>query len=185
MDELVARLRRRDASALAELYDSAGGRAFGLAMRVLHDDAAAADVVQEAFTWLWERADRLDPGRGQAAGLLLTIVHRRSIDEARRRQRLQARSRTLEDDELMVDADGAAFEADLEERFRLVRASFGELPPEQRDILAAVYFEGLTHGEVAARSGVALGTVKSRLRLGLEKLRGAIGRAGAVEAGHS
>ncbi len=185
MDDLVARLRRRDAAALAELYDAAGGRAFGLAMRVLHDDAAAADVVQEAFTWLWERADRLDPERGQAVGLLLTIVHRRAIDEARRRQRLQARSRALEDDELLVDDDGAELEVDLEERFRLVRASFGDLPPEQRDILAAVYFEGLTHGEVAARSGVALGTVKSRLRLGLEKLRGAIGRSSTIEAGRS
>lgn len=178
------RLRRRDPSALAELYDSTGGRAFGLAMRVLHDDAAAADVVQEAFTWFWERADRLDPTRGQAAGLLLTVVHRRAIDVARRRQRLETRSRPLEDDELLADPASDS-EDDLEARFRLVRASFSELPPEQRDILAAVYFEGLTQVEVAERSGVALGTVKSRLRLGLEKLRSAVYRADTIEAGNS
>lgn len=176
MDELVVRLRRREESALAELYDSTSRRAFGLAMRILRDEAAASDVVQEAFAWLWERADRLDGQRGRAEGLLLTIVHHRAIDVARRRQRLEARSRPLVDADLLPDKPDDATDPDLEERFRVVRASFGDLPPEQREILAQVYFEGLTQVEVSARSGVPLGTVKSRLRLGLEKLRGALAR---------
>ena len=168
------RLRRRDAEALAELYDSTSRRAFGLAMRILHDEGAAADVVQEAFTWIWERAERLDANRGRPEGLLLTIVHHRAIDSARRRQRLEARSRPLADDELLVDAGDEPERAELERRFAAVRASIPSLPQEQREIVEQVYFEGLTQVEVAARSGVPLGTVKSRLRLGIEKLREAV-----------
>lgn len=178
MDELVVRLQRREAAALAELYDSTSGRAFGLAMRILRDEGAAADVVQEAFTWIWERAERLDGRRGRPEGLLLTIVHRRAIDVARRRQRLQARSRPLDDNELFADAGDDPAQDALERRFEAVRASLPALPAEQREIVEQVYFEGLTQVEVAARSGVPLGTVKSRLRLGIEKLREAIGAVG-------
>jgi len=103
VDELVVRLQRREAAALAELYDTTSRRAFGLAMRILRDEGAAADVVQEAFTWIWERAERLDGTRGRPESLLLTIVHHRAIDSARRRQRLEARSRPLADDEYLVD----------------------------------------------------------------------------------
>ncbi len=176
MDDLVARLRRQEPSALAELYDSMSRRAFGLAMRILHDEPAAADVVQEAFTWVWERADRLDARRGRAEALLLTIVHHRAIDAARRRQRLESRSRPIDDAGFLADtAAGEEPESDFEQRFQDVRASLQNLPDEQRAILTQVYFEGLTQVEVAARSGVPLGTVKSRLRLGLDKLRGTVG----------
>lgn len=175
MDELVVRLRRREPTALAELYDSTSRRAFGLAMRILSDEGAAADVVQEAFTWIWERAERLDHKRGSPEGLLLTIVHHRAIDVARRRQRLQARVRPLEDDEPFASTDDEPARLALELRYEAVRASIPSLPAEQRQILEQVYFEGLTQVEVAARSGVPLGTVKSRLRLGIEKLRDAIG----------
>jgi RNA polymerase sigma-70 factor (ECF subfamily) len=178
VDELVVRLQRREAAALAELYDSTSGRAFGLAMRILRDEGAAADVVQEAFTWIWERAERLDGGRGRPEGLLLTIVHRRAIDVARRRHRLAARSRPLDDIEGLADAADDAGLVTRERRFDAVRASMPALPPEQRFIVEQVYFEGLTQVEVAARSGVPLGTVKSRLRLGIEKLRQAIGTVG-------
>jgi len=171
---LVARLQARDPAALAELYDAMSRRAFGLAMRVIGDEAASADVVQEAFVWLWEQADRLDARRGRAEGLLMTIVHRRAIDAARRRQRLTARTRPVEDADLLADAEGEA-EPDVDERqYAAIRASFPTLPAEQRLVLEQVYFLGLTQTEVAATNGVPLGTVKSRLRLGLEKLRASV-----------
>ena len=88
---LLERFRARDEGALADLYDLMGARAYGLAFRVLHDGAAAEDVVQNAFATLWEQADRLDPGRGSIEGLLLTIVHRRAVDAARSRQRQSTR----------------------------------------------------------------------------------------------
>lgn len=178
MDELVVRLQRREESALAELYDSTSRRAFGLAMRILRDEGAAADVVQEAFTWIWERADRLDGRRGSPEGLLLTVVHHRAIDAARRRQRLQLRSRPLEDLDLLADTGDDSGQGALERRYEVMRAAIPALPPEQREVVEQVYFEGLSQVEVAARSGVPLGTVKSRLRLGIEKLRDAVREVG-------
>ena len=174
MRDLVARLQARDQTALAELYDSMSRRAFGLAMRVTGDEATAADVVQEAFVWIWERAERLDAARGRPEGLLLTIVHRRAIDAARHRQRLAARTRPVEDADLLPNADNDPPPLLHEQQYEAIRASFRTLPAEQRDVLEQVYFQGLTQLEVAERSGAPLGTVKSRLRLGLQKLRASV-----------
>ncbi|MCB9482705.1 MAG: sigma-70 family RNA polymerase sigma factor [Dehalococcoidia bacterium] len=175
---LLERFRARDEGALADLYDLMGARAYGLAFRVLHDGAAAEDVVQNAFATLWEQADRLDPGRGSIEGLLLTIVHRRAVDAARSRQRQSTRSAPLDVDpadgdptpmEVVVADDEAA------ERAREVRAALQVLPEAQREVVMLSYFEGLSQIDIAARIEVPLGTVKSRLRLAMQRLRYELG----------
>ena len=179
---LLERLRARDEGALADLYDLMGGRAYGLAFRVLHDGAAAEDVVQNAFATLWEQAERLDAGRGSVEGLLLTIVHRRAVDAARSRQRQVARSAPLDVDP--PDGDPMPMEAviaddETAERARQVSAALHVLPEAQREVVMLSYFEGLSQIDIAARIEVPLGTVKSRLRLAMQRLRYELGTAEA------
>ncbi|MEZ4502989.1 MAG: sigma-70 family RNA polymerase sigma factor [Dehalococcoidia bacterium] len=171
---LLERLRAGDVSALAELYDETSRRAFGVAHAVLRDDAEAEDAVQEAYIWVWEHADRLDPARGRVESLVLTIVHRRAIDAVRRRARGVARAERFarEHDGHTADAADANIEAlDNEPALESVRHVLDSLPDEQRAPIELAYFEGLTQQAVAERLGIPLGTVKSRLRLALGKLR--------------
>lgn len=173
-EALLERFRARDEAALADLYDLMGARAYGLAFRVLRDGSAAEDVVQNAFATLWEQADRLDAGRGSIQGLLLTIVHRRAIDAARARQRTLARSGTLEvdpPDGAPTPAEAVAASDEAQERSREVRAALEVLPDTQRQVVMLAYFEGMSQQDIASSLDVPLGTVKSRLRLAMQRLR--------------
>jgi RNA polymerase sigma-70 factor (ECF subfamily) len=169
---LIARLQARDERALAELYDATSRRAFGLAYRILGDGAAAEDVLQTAYLGLWERAEEIDRSRGSVESLLMTIVHRRAVDAVR------ARVRRREDGAIEVDpADetpGAAERLVEREAAGEVRAALEALPETQRRVVLLAYFEGLTYREVAEREAVPVGTVKSRMRLALERLREAL-----------
>ena len=171
---LAARLRQGDASALGELYDTVGRRAFGLAYRVLGDPAAAEDAVQEAFAQLWERAPRLEL-EGRVDSLVMTMVHRRAVDLVRRRRGTRV---PLEDSGLLAQIDERAeaefdavvtaiSEAALRER---LQACLAGLPAEQRLVVQGVYFESLSLREVATREEIPLGTAKSRLRLAMARL---------------
>ncbi|MGE3961071.1 MAG: RNA polymerase sigma factor [Dehalococcoidia bacterium] len=171
---LLDRFRARDEGALATLYDQLGGRAYGLALRVLRDGAAAEDVVQQAFATLWEQADRLDAARGSVEGLLLTIVHRRAVDAARARQRRLGRDAALDVDPADTEpgpAERMAADDEAAERAREVRAALAVLPAPQREVVLLAYFGGLSQQEIATRLDVPLGTVKSRLRLAMQRLR--------------
>lgn len=183
---LAIRLQARDASALAELYRAHRRRAFGLAYRVLGDGAAAEDAVHAAFLALWERADRITPA-GSLGALVMTVVHRRAVDLARRRARtgrIEA-PRPASGDLDAADPSEAipdeqaqqAFARILEDDDRIRRrlaAALDQLPLEQRAVVELAYFEGLTHRVIAERLGLPGGTVKSRLRLGLGHLRDAL-----------
>jgi RNA polymerase sigma-70 factor (ECF subfamily) len=173
--ELLERIRGGDVAALEELYDLTGRRAFGVAYAVLRDGAEAEDVVQEAYVWLWEHSERLDASRGRVESLLLTIVHRRAIDVVRARARRSAlHDRAAREDAYLAQVDETAMlDASFEDAQALERAreAMRALPEEQRQPIELAYFEGLTQQAVAERLGVPLGTVKSRLRLGLQKLR--------------
>ena len=186
--DLSDRIRRRDPQALEELYRLRGRRAFGLAYRVLGDAAAAEDAVQDAFLAVWDGAERIDARRGRVESLLMTMVHRRAIDQLRARARRTARQAPVSMDIVNVVDERAAelFDAvSASVSAEQVRAALGALPAEQRAVIELAYFEGLTHREIAERSGLALGTVKSRLRLGMEKLRGAFGLRTARSAEHT
>ena len=170
--DLAIRLRGGDAEALAELYHALGSRAFGLAFRVVGEAAAAEDVVQEAFVALWDQAARIDPARGRVDSLLMTIVHRRATDHVRRRSRRRARERATDPVEIADEHASELLEAvvaapDYERVHECLRA----LSPAQQEAIRLAYFGGLSHREIADATGAPLGTVKSRLRLGLEQLR--------------
>jgi len=180
-EAVSARLRRGDEAALAELYDATSRRAFGLAYRVLGDGAAAEDVLQAAYLGLWEQADQLDEERGSVESLLMTIVHRRAIDAVRARSRRRARNSSLEANPQPDPVDeqpDAATRLVQREDANEVRQAMAALPEPQRRAVTLAYFDGLTYPEVAAREGIPIGTVKSRMRLAMDRLRGVL-EAGA------
>lgn len=172
-EAVLLAIQRRDDAALAELYDRYGRLAFGLAYRVVGERGGAEDVVQEAFLSVWRHAARYRLERGGARSWLMAIVHNAAIDRRRGRHK-----RELSDVEL--DSVAFALETDAEDTFVVVaagiraeqvREALTALPLEQRQAIKLAYFGGLTHQEIAERTGTPLGTVKSRMRLGLVKLR--------------
>ncbi len=170
---LVERLRRNDGEALAMLYDKYRRLAYGLACRIVGDGPEAEDVVQEGFLSFWRQADRFDPSRGTARSYLMTIVHRRAIDALRRRSgRVEQNVDAIELPALNTP-DPADFASASEERDRL-RSALRALPGDQQRAIELAYFGGLTIAEMAEREGIPLGTAKSRLRLGLERMRKAL-----------
>ncbi len=176
-EAVLVAIQQRDDAALGVLYDRYGRLAFGLAYRILGEPGVAEDVVQEAFLSVWRRASSFQAGRGSARSWLMSIVHNAAIDRRRGRYRREQtdvqlddvayRLETDTDDMFAVVAEGIAAEQ--------VRAALDELPPEQRQAIEMAYFSGLTHQEIAERTGTPLGTVKSRMRLGLKKLRTLLG----------
>ena len=164
-------LRARDTWALEALYDVYGRRAYSLAYRIVSDHGAAEDAVQEAFLDLWQHADRLNPSRGTLESLLLTVVHHRAIDRLRK-IRGQTRLHAGVDIETLQDltpeeGDMAALAVDR----HYVQEALSGLPAEQHRCVELAYFGGYTQVEIASIMNVPLGTVKSRLRLALERLR--------------
>jgi RNA polymerase sigma-70 factor (ECF subfamily) len=169
---LVARIERRDAEALAELYDRFSARLNGVACRILGDTGEAEEVLQEVFLYVWRAAATFDAARGSVLAWLLVATRSRAIDKLRSR-RSGGRSRLT----ALEDAPEPAADVDLEaglagkEWEALCRSAIGELPGDQRQALELAYFEGLTQQEIADRTKTPLGTVKTRVRLGLMKLR--------------
>jgi len=161
---------RGDESALAALYDRYRLILFGLILRILHDRQEAEDVLQEVFFQIWRRANDFDPARGRAFTWLVTIARSRALDRLRM---LSSRSRFVEADEQTVsdEVTDTAQELVKSEEGQIVRQALDELPHEQRRALLLAYFEGLTQAEIAERLGDPLGTVKTRMRSGLIKLR--------------
>lgn len=167
--ELMARITRRDESALSALYDRYAGTALALAERVLGDRAEGEDVVQEVFVRVWEDAASYSEARGTVAAWLVSTVRNRSIDRLRRRG---ARERaTIKASERLSPITGPAVVDDTDAR---VRQALRDLPDDQRRTIELAYFDGLTQTELAAALGQPLGTIKSRIRLGMKKLRDAL-----------
>lgn len=168
--DLAIELQRGDPEAVGTLYDRYGRIAFGLAYRIMGDITAAEDIVQEAFVSAWTNARAFDPSRGSLRGWLLTIVRNRAIDRLRsgKRARQDAPLQSAANIAGSADTLGAVTQSDERRRIRDAVAS---LPEAQRRTLELAYFDGLTHMEIAGRMGVPLGTVKGRLRLGLDKIR--------------
>ena len=167
-EALVALAARCEQSALAELYDRYGRTAYGLALRVLRDQALAEDAVQEAFLSLWRGASRFIPERGKASTWILTLVHRRAVDLVRREER--RRADTLE--HAPEPTGGAVDEqAWLRLQRERVQSALRQLPDQQREAIELAYYGGFTQSELAERLGQPLGTIKSRMFAGLARLR--------------
>ena len=169
---LVARIERRDADALARLYDRYAARVNGLAGRILGDTGEAEEVVQEVFLYVWRAASSFDATRGSVLAWLLVATRSRAIDKLRsRRPGGKERLRPLDEVPEAASRENVEEGAEAREWSALCRSALGELPDDQRRALELAYFEGLTQQEIAARTKTPLGTVKTRMRLGLMKLR--------------
>lgn len=170
----VARYRE---DALAELYRRHGGAVHALARRVLNDDALAEEVLQEVFVRLWRHPDRFDPDRGALRSYLLAMTHGRAVDivrsETSRRQREERDARRTA--EAGYDLEREVWDLHLSEEVGRVLA---DLRPEERRPIELAYFGGYSYRQVAEMLGEAEGTVKSRIRSGLSRLRGALSDAG-------
>jgi RNA polymerase sigma-70 factor, ECF subfamily len=170
---LVEALAAADLSALSALYDRYGRVAYTLAYRILGEPEAAEDVVHDAFMAVWRGAGTFKRERGSARSWLLSIVHHRAVDLLRRRTAF--RPSPLEDAaEAAADSDTAEEAARNVER-KSVRDALQDLPEAQRRTIELAYFGGYTQSELAALMGVPLGTVKGRVRIGLQKMRRTLG----------
>ena len=177
-EALVALVARADEVAFAELYDRYGRVAYGLALRILHDEALAEDAVQEGFLAIWRSAVRFVPERAKASTWILTLVHRRAVDLVRRQERRRA-----EPLEAASDPQGGSTEEAVWLRLQRerVQEALRKLPDQQREALELAYYGGFTQSELAERLGQPLGTIKSRMFTGLSRLRDLLGEAGAEE----
>jgi RNA polymerase sigma-70 factor (ECF subfamily) len=171
-EELMDLVARNDAAAFEVVLERHCDVAFSLAYRMVGRRALAEDVVQEAFLSAWRSGTRYDRTRGSVRGWLLSIVHNRAVDTLRRDA---ARDRRNVSDEGIGDRLEAPERTDLEAARRdeahEVRAALGQLPDEQARVIDLAYYGGFTHTEIAAMLDLPVGTVKGRMRLGLQKLR--------------
>jgi len=172
-EDLMVLVERKDPAAFEVLYDRHGGAAYSLAHRILGSPEAAEDVTQEAFLSIWRSGARFDSARGSVRSWTLGVVRNRSID-ALRRQSGKAPKLNFDDD-AALEAQPAQELTDSEairrETASRVRGAIKELPEEQSEVIGLAYFGGFTHSEIASMLSMPLGTVKGRMRLGLEKIR--------------
>lgn len=164
--DLVTAVRSGDQSAMAELYDRHSSIVYSVALRVLQDAGAAEDVLQDVFMRFWRNPGAFDASRGNMTAWLAVIARHRAIDALRRRRPEDG----LEDVVVSVESDLAS-ETDRSRAMDKVRGALQTMPAPQRSALEMAYFEGLTHTEIAEKSGEPLGTIKTRIRTGLLSLR--------------
>jgi RNA polymerase sigma-70 factor (ECF subfamily) len=179
-DELMDRLARQDMAAFEALYDRYGDLVFSVALRVVQDTYVAQDIAQDVFLRVWRRPEQFDLNRGKFVTWLMSVTRNKSIDERRSRGR-RLRHEALpsgEDEEDVLpsgnERDDPALATVLADERAAVRDAMKGLPPEQKLAIELAYFKGLTQLEVANMLGQPLGTVKTRIRLGMQKMRGAL-----------
>lgn len=172
----MARVAAGDQQAFAELYDHLAQPVFGVVHRVLRDAAQAEEVTQEAFVDVWRQAARFDPQLGSVHTWAVTIAHRRAVDRVRSEQSHLTRQE-LGGAALAPLGSGPEDSTLESEERQQARAAMAELTDVQREVLELAYYDGLTHVQIADRLGIALGTVKTRVRDGLIRLRTVMGGA--------
>lgn len=166
-----------DQAAFAQLYDLTASRVYGLVLRILRDGAQAEEVVQEVYLQLWQQAGRFDPARGTALTWVMTHAHRKTVDrvrssEATRRRDTAHAADAVRDVATPFDETAAAVQASMDAQD--VRAAMTTLSSPQREAIELAYFGGHTYSEVAQLLQVPLGTIKTRIRVGLARLREAL-----------
>jgi RNA polymerase sigma-70 factor (ECF subfamily) len=164
--KLVTAIRSGDQAAMTALYDRFSSIVYAVALRVLQDTGAAEDVLQDIFMQLWRNPGAFDSTRGNMAAWLAVIARNRAIDALRKRRPQE----DIHDVIVSVESDFAS-DADRSRTMEKVRGALQSMPSQQRSALEMAYFEGLTHTEIAEKTGDPLGTVKTRIRAGLLSLR--------------
>jgi RNA polymerase sigma-70 factor, ECF subfamily len=182
-EDLMQLVRRGQAAAFEVIYERHSRAAFSLAYRMAGSRGVAEDVVQEAFLNIWRSGARYERTRGSVRTWVLGVVHHRAIDALRRsfvHERRRASDEGLE--ELLETGERTDVEAARSEEAATIRAALGHLPADQSQVIELAYFGGFTHTEIAEMLQTPVGTIKGRMRLGLEKMRHALG-AGQVSLG--
>ena len=176
--QMIKGVAEGDDRALASLYDATGRTVYGLLLRILSDPSAAEEVLLAVYAQVWRQAASYCPERGRPLAWLTTIARSRAIDRLRRGR--QEHQLTVPLEEAQRAARGASVEDGVlaGEVGAVVRAALDSLAPEQRDVIELAYYGGMSHSEIAAARGLPLGTVKTRTRLALAKLRDALGDVG-------
>jgi RNA polymerase sigma-70 factor (ECF subfamily) len=169
---LVARLAGRDEHALARLYDSTNRIVYGLALRILGDPSTAEDVTMEVYMQLWRTAESYDSTRGTVLSWLVTVVRSRAIDCLRSRKARRVEVENVDQVANLRDPGPGPELASVEVgRSHIVQRAMAQLSPDQRKAIELAFFSGLSHAEVALQTDLPLGTVKTRIRLGMLHLR--------------
>jgi RNA polymerase sigma-70 factor, ECF subfamily len=180
-EELMSLVAKGEARAFETIYERHCGAAFSLAYRMCASRSLAEDVAQEAFLSIWRAGGRYDRARGSVRTWVLGIVHNRAIDALRRTVVHERRRASDEGIEERFEArERTELEAARREEAETIRGMLDTLPAEQSRVIELAYFGGFTHSEIAEMLGAPIGTVKGRMRLGLEKLRGQLAPQGAM-----
>lgn len=172
-NDIWLRIREGDSVAFGELYDGFASAMFSLSLQILNDRWEAEEVIQDVFTYLWRKPEAFSPEKGKFSSWLLVLTRNRSIDRYRSRKR---RTDKAENDEILGSRSDpsqkdASDEATASDERTCLHEAFSELPEDQRRVLELSYFKGMNHMEISEFLDLSLGTVKSRIRLGVEKLR--------------
>ena len=178
--EDIALLARGDTGALGRLYDRYARTIFAAVYQLLLDAAAAEDTVQDTFIRAWRNAASYQPRRGSVRSWLISIARHAAIDHLRARSVAQRYQPTLARQESFITSDDPAVMCVMSADAQQLRSALGALPYDQRQPIELAFFFGLTHQEIATRTGLPLGTVKGRVRLGLRRLRDTLGESGAA-----
>jgi RNA polymerase sigma-70 factor (ECF subfamily) len=184
-EQLMTRIQAQDEAALAALYRRHTAMLRTIIARVVHNDYDVDEVLQEVFVELWNRAAHYDEEKGKALGWIVTLARRRAIDRIRRRQaysRAEERLRLeTERHPEMYSGQGVEDEANATDRAEIFQKILATLPEAQREALQMAYFHGLSQREIAAKTGIPLGTIKTRLELAVRKVRTAVLSLGGAE----
>jgi RNA polymerase sigma-70 factor (ECF subfamily) len=171
-EDHIRRIASGDSEAVAALYDQTSSLVYGLALRILGDVSDAEEITLDVYTQVWRSAAKFDSERGSALAWLVMLTRSRSIDRLRSRSDRDVREMPIADNRPPRDVADLPDEASFIRQQRvMVEAALAGLAPEQRELIELAFFSGLTHSELAMRTGLPLGTVKTRIRLGIIKLR--------------
>ncbi len=173
--ELLSLVAHGDKTAFTRLYDALSPRVFGLIVRVLVDRAQSEEVLQEVFLEIWQSASRFSPKKGKGRTWVLTMAHRRAVDRVRAAQASYDRDARAGVRDIAVAFDGVAEDVELRWEGKRVVDALRQLPENQREALTLAYYGGYSQSQISALTGAPIGTVKSRMRDGLSRLRTEMG----------
>jgi RNA polymerase sigma-70 factor (ECF subfamily) len=174
-ETLLTRTARGDQQAFSELYDRTAARVLGLVKRVLVDHAQSEEVTQEVFLEIWKTAAKFETGRGSAMSWMLTMAHRRAVDRVRASQAGHDRDERIGLRDLETDYDQVSETVEIRIEHERAKRAMAQLTELQREAISLAYYGGLTHSEISKKLAVPIGTVKTRLRDGMIRLRDELG----------
>jgi RNA polymerase sigma-70 factor, ECF subfamily len=177
IDQLLTLVATGDQRAFGELYDAVAARVFGLIRRLVVDHAQSEEVAQEVFLEIWQSASRFDPNKGGAMTWILTMAHRRAVDRIRSAQAGRDRDKRIGIRDLPREYDQVSETVEIRLEHERVTGAMSKLSDAQREAVSLAYYGGYTQSEIASMLGIPLGTVKTRLRDGMIRLRDELGVA--------